>query len=252
MEDKGAEKMPASRKVLDPSAEGTPIESVGSFLSISNGLGFNSEQELINYIEKQVVLDVGSGVGGLARESALRKIPTTIISMNPRFSLPGHLKMADEFYSDENTVEEYLAPLLNQSISASDIEEAAQAHRKHAVAGFSHVLPIKDAVVNKIIDHKGAIYHMLCEDIYTDFGLETRINVDQERLEKTLNEYMRVLVPGGKARLGGIPTEAIFEQLKNILNDMNMKYEVFKIQDYRVTDDEEEENKYQYAVECSK
>lgn len=51
---------------------------------LAEDLGFTGRKSFIEYISGKYVLDVGSGLNGLAIEALLENVPTSIISINPQ------------------------------------------------------------------------------------------------------------------------------------------------------------------------
>lgn len=228
----------AFNKILKLDMPGTPIESAGSWEALVKGLVFKSEQELSSYIKGKTVLDVGSGMGGLFKGSRARGVDAKIVNINPRFSIKGFVKSAHEIYEEMAT---------SAFENIENIKDINKEHDEYAIAAFSNKLPIKDASVDIIIDNKGAVYHCIYEDRIDEnaYIINSLVNPDQKALSETIDEYMRVLRIGGKARIGGLLPQQELEDglalLENLLAEKGLKYMVIK--------DEEGEN---VAVEIEK
>jgi len=87
-------------------------ETHGLLIRSASTLGFKNEQELLGYLKGKVVLDLGSGGGGFAKQ-AYEKLGhgTTIVSMNPRLAdrnfLDLHQQEGKLFHFDPQAVEKY-------------------------------------------------------------------------------------------------------------------------------------------------
>jgi SAM-dependent methyltransferase len=212
--DDAAEKT-AFDKVLDIDEPGTPLESAGDWSSLVKNLGFRDKEELSLYIQDKTVLDVGSGMGGLFKEARMRGNTAKIININPRFSLKGHAKQAHEVYE------------MMAGDVPDNIKEINKEHDNFAIAAFSNRLPIEGSSVDVVIDNKGAVYHCLFEDSIDDLGIfQTKFNPNEQMLSETLDEYMRVLSTGGKARIGGLlgGIEGGVNLLKSVLESRGVEY----------------------------
>lgn len=53
---------------------------------LAEDLGFKEREPFVRYISKKDVLDVGSGLNGLAIEALLENVPTSITSVNPQIN----------------------------------------------------------------------------------------------------------------------------------------------------------------------
>ena len=190
----------AAEQVLSHFAGHSPQESLGAPEFIYNELGFSSKVEMLDFLRNKAVLDVGSGAGGIARETYLNRIDATIISLNPRFAWEGYKARLQQYYN--------LYALDRLTSDSALLSEASVVHDSHAVAAFGCSLPFTDHSFNLIIDNKGAIYHTLITDnydqIFPEHGYTSSYNPNLELLDQTLIDYYRVLASGGEARIGGI------------------------------------------------
>lgn len=140
-------------------------------------LAFKGNNSFIEYISGKLVCDVGSGHGGLFKDSLLKNVPTKIISVNPRLAIPS--------FRERQVLTNGMWVVGSRHLSPEEAERIQKAHdEKSAVAGYADQLPFKNGVFDVILDCHGAIAY--CEDKDT---------------EDIINEYLRVLKPGGKIRL---------------------------------------------------
>lgn len=140
-------------------------------------LAFKDNNSFIEYISGKLVCDVGSGHGGLFKDSLLKNVPTKIISVNPRLAIPS--------FRERQVLANRMWVLGNLHLSPEDAEKVQKRHdEKSAVAGYADQLPFKNGIFDIVLDCHGAIAY--CED---------------GDIEIIINEYLRVLKPGGKIRL---------------------------------------------------
>lgn len=170
-------------------------------------LGYPSEEGFIRELGDGKVLDLGSGLGGLAKSAAFKQLPCIVYSLNPR---GGKGQRRDE---KEATRDYVLGELTRQrsqkdrlegikdSFQAKKIQEGMirrvqEAHDKYLVRALAHRLPFEDGLFNLIIDNQAmSKYAGRPDDNYAS-------NEERMRFKQAMMELFRVLRPGGKIRIG--------------------------------------------------
>lgn len=220
-------------KVFRYDEPGSPLETAGAWSTLVKQLHFTDEQEFIDFIEKRKVLDVGSGMGGLFKEAKYRGVEANIFNVNPRFADPEIRALDHEAFVEMLTEHTQKRP--------ENIDEVNRQHDRATVSAFSNALPFANASFERIIDNKGAVYHALFEDDITTGILFSKFKPNEKVLSATLDEYQRLLKPGGKARIGGIhfhlevvdECDKGMELLESLLKEKGITYRL-------ITEDESE------------
>jgi SAM-dependent methyltransferase len=141
-------------------------------------LGFTTEQEFIDYITHRNVADVGSGLGGLAVEAALRGIDSHISSINP--------SIGREWFREWQLKQ--LTNTFGKQYTPEQIQAAIAVHDKSAYIALAHNIPLPDDSQDVVLDNTAITY-------YAD-------NIGEVRYKKSLEEMLRIVKQGGKIRIG--------------------------------------------------
>jgi hypothetical protein len=149
--------------------------------------------------EGKVVLDLGSGNGGLAKSASIEEINTTVISVNPSLQFPER-KASEENNTAFDAREDY------PHVTDDQLVKAQQAHDAHLVTAFAHDLhEIPDNSVDIVVDNV-AVHAFMHED--------------RALYEQTVSEMLRVtrdriiVGDGGRSSLWitGIPRAVLEER----------------------------------------
>ena len=118
-------------------------------------------------IKEKLILDLGSGGAGFAEGvKKQQELSSRVVSLDPNYNL-------------ETLTEE------NRDLMRDAVKEISE-QKLQAVAGLSESLPFKDEVFDLIISNHAVPWH---------------ISGDTKKVIKSIEEIVRVLKPGGEARL---------------------------------------------------
>lgn len=190
-------------------------------------LGLEKEQ-----FKNKVVLDVGSGLGGLALDLAkLPELKTQIVSLDPRYTKESLQKSLIEFQEkckkagvNPPNTEKELA-ILKRKFNISNpvaLFEATKELRKRGqptVGGFAELLPFKDKSFDMVL---------------SSYAIPAAIEDSPERIQKAIQEIGRVLKIDGEAYLGPVPNE-----LKGFIDSIPLTSDIErKFRESKVTEEE--------------
>lgn len=170
------------------------LDTLGGTRAYKNNLCFGNEEEFIAYITGKRVLDVGSGMGGLAKDCKLGGIDAEIISVNPRLS--NTRLRREERFSTRVCIPEEMQ------------DEVQRAHDRKAVAAYGQFLPFGAETFDVVLDSCGVLFSTRRED---------------DRWY-AIQEFWRVLRPGGRMRMGWLAGSSRPE--RQMFDSMQIPYEV--------------------------
>lgn len=134
--------------------------------------------DIVDAIRGHVVADLGSGYGGLAKSAKAENIPTTIYSINPRLAF-AEIKRVEEGVTRLELKRRY------PNITEEEIQAAQRYHDEHLSTNFAHDLTdFADNSFDLIVDNV-AVHAYMPEE-------------SEELYERTIQELLRVLKPGGR------------------------------------------------------
>lgn len=180
-------------------------------------------------IRGKVVCDMGSGCGGLAQSAALEGIPTEIYSLNPR--------LAGKDIAQPNA--EYAVKVMRleyPNVTDDEIAHARRVHDTRLIARMAHDTGMPNDSFDLLVDVMAVSAYMG----RMDHGA-------RELYRRTMQEYMRVLKPGGMAlivdpgrfALGAHdPNDPRVAYREDVMRELGIPYEVIYADD-RHADDED-------------
>ncbi len=157
----------------------TDLQNEDNYL---HSLGFRNEDEFLQWLGNDIVLDIGSGYGTLAKNVAKKKRQAQVVSLNPSLS--------NRKFREESRLK------TKELVNEGDVESEKflnQAHEKLAVAGRWDRLPFRDASFSKVLSSYA--FPMYCKN--------------RSELQATVKELKRVLKPGGEARINAPKSHSI-------------------------------------------
>lgn len=185
------------------------LGTLRSITQIAPLLGFMDPEEFISYIYGKEVLDVGSGLNGLAIDVLLQGLPTGVTSINPAIYHPRFerqqirklLEAKEGFFPD---------------FTPGAIELARIEANKNCLPFFAHDLQLPSKKYDVVIDNLAVFY-------YTDRN-------QRSVLVRSLEEMMRVC--RGSIRVGDF--SAIYGDIypgwkEQILKNMRINYRPYRI-----------------------
>jgi SAM-dependent methyltransferase len=176
------------------------------------GLGHPDVQELgitPETLTGKVVLDLGSGLGGLAKSAVVEEVDTVIISSNPNFRDLTPQQLAGEQVSTAY----YLRDQYGEDLTNEQIIAAQAIHDSLLLMEFAHDLrSVPDESIDLIVDLNGPMAHM---DDDVDF------------YKATLDEEWRVLRPGGRILIGGLHLGPLWNSgiPQAVMAERNIRYD---------------------------
>ncbi len=216
------------KAVLHGRAGGGEIFS--GIMDYAYGLGYSSREAFVQAIKGKKILDLGSGLGGLAKDTFFQQVDCQVISLNPRLAtdMRRDEKEATKEYVEEMVPEmPSLRRLINKLRGMPEedyLKEIQKAHDQRAVAGFAHSLPFQDNSFDLIFDKEAISKYATSQDY--DF-VDKSTPEEKELFRKSLREMIRVLKPGGKIRIGDIFGYGSSEDWKQrILDELGLDYEI--------------------------
>lgn len=115
-------------------------------------LTFPTPTDFEEYLRGKDVLDVGSGLNGLAIDVQLRKLPTKVTSVNPGFNDPLFEQVQKDFI--------YLFPHYFPRFSLEEIEAAQVEANRNTYALFAHDLStFADKSFDVVIDNYAVTFY---------------------------------------------------------------------------------------------
>jgi SAM-dependent methyltransferase len=214
--------------ILRQSAEAGGGEIFSTIAEYTPTLGYLSEEELIADIEGKKVLDLGSSLGGLAKDVARRKIDCQVYSLEPRLSMGGarnEEKAATQEYLEQVTPKtSKLGKLVKRlkGIPEDDHREMQESHDRGATAAFAHALPFQDNSFDLILDKEAVSKHATRQDY--DYVDKTTAG-EKELFRTSLEEMVRVLKPGGRIRISDLFGYGWKDSWKEqIMDEMGLDY----------------------------
>jgi SAM-dependent methyltransferase len=224
------------------SREGPVKQTWSGISSYAENLGYQDEQDFIKELEGKTVLDLGSGLGGLAKSAHMQGVKTRICSVNPTLRFP-HSRVeekaaAREWYGILNSglnvdyyprEPDWLTKLIDRAkgFERKSFGTAQEYHDQRAVAAFAHALPFLKDSFDLIVDKRAV------------FGWFISSNTEESvrhkpAFEASIKEMMRVLKPGGRLLVGDIGTfgwveagvEPIPSWKEEALREMGLDYEI--------------------------
>lgn len=185
-------------------------ETFSTILTYAAELGYPNEEAFIQDLQGKVVLDLGSGRGGLAKDVALKDINCRIVSANPRLSRKG--TRVDEKITTQEYISSVIPPprpsllerLLNRLGKAKKdnqqevaLKNTQRYHDQAAFAAYAHALPYKDNSFDLILDNQ-AVSKYAGYNPYETIGSEA----EKQLFADAIREIVRVLKSGGQIRIG--------------------------------------------------
>lgn len=167
----------------------TIIDTSRGINGYASDLCFPRPDDLIEYITNKVVLDNGSGNGGLSKECAARGIPTKIVSLNPS------PKTDYTFGGGREPEKKHTKVLAKYDFPDIDSENMQKAHDKFAVAAIDQELPFRDEVFDVILDDRAFFYYARIDQEGPPYS-----KIKIEAFKQGVSELIRVLKKGGKLR----------------------------------------------------
>jgi len=221
------------RAIIYEGATGGGGETFSNIAEYAAAMDYESKEALIEELKGKTVLDLGSGLGGLAKNAFAENVDCQIVSLNPRLSESSRRqseKEATEQYAldvfPEPTFLEKIKRVVKIEPERDRAREMQEAHDKRAVAGFAHVLPFKDGSFDLIFDKDAVSKYAARIDM--DF-IDRSTPTEKGMFKEAHREMIRVLKPGGKAKifdLFGYGSSKDWKQ--GILDELGITYRVIK------------------------
>lgn len=186
-------------------------ETLSNISEYSASFGYEDDEDFKQKdLVDKVVLDLGSGLGGLAKDSAAQKVMNCkVISVNPRLSLRGYREneKSSSQIVVENTVPKAsrLKQIFNKLTRKPHVDHKEiiqHAHDETAVASFAHALPFTDNSFDRVFDRM-AISENASEHGHYE-STDVANQVEKRLFETSLKEMMRVLRPEGKIMISDL------------------------------------------------
>ncbi len=196
------------------------IETVETFIGIAGQtmrpirdlayqLRFRDQEDFKRYIHGKEVLDIGSGLNGLAIDVILQNIPARVTSINPLAARP-------DFEARQKAAIELYSPHLFSDSSPEDIETARKEANRNTLPLFAHDLRgLADASFDVVIDNMAVFF-------YADRLQKLALVKSIEEMQRVCRGSIRV---GDPARYGEIPTN--WKEMT--LREMGIKYSPYGI-----------------------
>lgn len=190
-------------------------------------LGLEKEQ-----FKNKVVLDVGSGLGGLALDFAnFPELKTQIVSLDPRYTKESLQKSLVELQEkckkagvNSPKTEKELAVLkrkfnISNPVALFEATKELEKKGQPTIGGFAELLPFKDKSFDMVL---------------SSYAIPVGIEESPERIQKAIQEIGRVLKIDGEAYLGPVPNE-----LKDFINSLPLASDIKrKFRESKVTEEE--------------
>lgn len=173
-------------------------------------LAFQSPADFENYLSGKDVLDVGSGLNGLAIDVILKKLQARVISVNPAFN--------DPLFEDTQKDVIYLFPHFFPRFSPEEIEAARVEANRNTRALFAHDLStFANKSFDVVIDNFAVAF----------YALES----GKLAFAKSMSEMARVC--RGRIRVGDKFSEYVYggstpNWKEGILRDLGLNYTPYK------------------------
>lgn len=155
-------------------------DSLRTLGEYAKDLGFASSEAFEKFIEGKKVLDIGSGYGGFAIHARLKKLNTTIVSVNPR-------RYYDPDFEIKRVKLLLACPPFNQ-VNRSDLDEAIRMSDANTYPYFAHNLKFEDQTFDIVIDNHAVFF----------YGSSQYLPI----YRKSFQEMMRVKKSGGCILIG--------------------------------------------------
>lgn len=214
--------------ILDGGAGGG--EDFSTVAEYASAMGYPTREAFVQEIEGKKILDLGSGLGGFAKDVFIQQVNCKVISLNPRLATSSRQREKEhtKVYVEQIVPETpHLRKLFNRvrKIPERDyIRETQEAHDKGALAGFVHALPFQDNSFDLIFDKDAVSKYATPQDY--DFVDKSTLE-EKELFRRSLREMIRVLKPGGEIRIADIFGYGSSKDWKQkILDELGLDYKV--------------------------
>ena len=222
------------RDIIFEGATGGGGEIFSNLTEYAAAFDYDSREAFVEELKGKTILDLGSGLGGLAKDVFAKDVDCRIVSLNPRLSKAESRQAEKKATSDyalavfpEPSFLEKIIKVVTREPKKNHVQEMQAAHDKGAVAGFAHALPFRDGVFDLILD-KDAVSKFAAR-IDMDF-VDRSTPEEKEIFREALREMIRVLKPGGTAKIFDIFGYGSSKDWKqNILDELGLKYQLIEV-----------------------